>query len=92
MMHTRDHETIMAWVERRDGHAARVVGLRDDAVSDTQPDTGSLRIGFPGYASEEALEPMSWEDFFAAFEDAGLTFYYQETDANGQPSSVYRIE
>jgi hypothetical protein len=90
-MHTtQDRETIIAWAERRDAHAARVVGVREDAP-DAEVEVGALRIGFPGYASEEQLEPMSWDEWFAVFDDEGWTFGYRETTAKGHPSNEYDL-
>jgi hypothetical protein len=37
-------------------------------------DPGLIRIGFPGYSGKETLEPISWEEFFKKFDEAGLAF------------------
>ena len=86
---TQDRDTIIAWVEKRSGYAARVIGTHPDAEDDANADVEALRIGFPGYASEERLEPLSWDDFFADF--AG-TFYYYETEPDGTMSHRYRMD
>ncbi|MEM6282321.1 MAG: hypothetical protein AAF787_09030 [Chloroflexota bacterium] len=86
---THERDVIIAWVEQRNGHAARVTGAHPDAADDTDVETGALRIGFPGYASEEQLEPISWDDFFEAFSSS--TFYYYETEPDGTRSHRYRI-
>lgn len=91
-MHTtQDRETIIAWAERRNAHAARVVGVHADAPDHAEAQVGALRLGFPGYASTEKLEPMSWDDWFAAFDAQGLTFGYRETTADGTPSNEYAL-
>lgn len=77
---TTDHDTIRKWVEKRDGHPATVKGT---AGGD---DAGLLRIDYPGYSGEESLEKISWEDFFAKFEEAELAFLYQEKTDDGQLS------
>lgn len=62
---TRDEDTIRDWVEARNGHPAQVRGTE-----------GLLRIDFEDGDRDEDLEQISWEDFFAVFEDRGLTFLY----------------
>lgn len=47
---------------------------------------GILRIDFPGYSGEESLEPISWEEFFAKFDESNLAFLYQEMTSSGDPS------
>jgi hypothetical protein len=89
---TQDRDEIVRWAARRDGFAASVAGAHKDASADAEPDVGALRIGFPGYASEEALEPLSWEAFFEAFYERDLTFYYDDQEPGGTPSYRYHIE
>ena len=62
---TRDEDTIREWVEERNGHPAQVKGTE-----------GLLRIDFEDGDEREQLEQISWEDFFAVFEDRGLSFMY----------------
>jgi hypothetical protein len=73
---TTDHEFIRRWAEERGGRPARVKGTGDGG------DPGMLRIDFPGYA-EESLEEISWEDWFAKFEEKNLAFLYQERTDGG---------
>jgi hypothetical protein len=37
-----------------------------------------LRIDFPSNVGDQDLEKMSWDDFFKAFDENGLTFLYQD--------------
>lgn len=69
---TTDHSVIRDWIEARGGRPSRVKGTggHDDA--------GLLRIDFGD--AEDALEEISWADFFATFEHSGLAFLYQEAD------------
>lgn len=82
---TTDHEEIRRWVEERDGHPATV------ASTHTSDDPGVIRLDFPGYSGEDTLEQISWEEWFGKFEDQGLAFVYQETTADGGPSSFNRL-
>ena len=75
---TTDHDEIRQWVEARDGRPATVRGTG----SGDEP--GVLRIDFPGGADD--LDELSWEDFFAKFDQEGLAFLYQETTADGEES------
>jgi hypothetical protein len=34
---------------------------------------------------------VSWDRFFAEFEDRKLAFMYQERSASGKPSAFYRL-
>ena len=64
---TTDHEEIRRWVEARDGKPACVEGTKD-----------LLRIDFPRGDSDDKLSPLSWDDFFEAFDKNKLAFLYQD--------------
>ena len=76
---TTSHDTIRSWVEERGGHPATVKNTSGDGA-------GILRIDFPGYSGEDSLEQISWDDFFAKFDDSGLAFLYQEQTSGGEQS------
>lgn len=73
--HTTDHDAIRGWAKARDGRPSRV---RDTS------DGGILRIDFD--PPEESLEEISWDEFFAVFEDRELAFLYQDKTEDGQTS------
>ena len=77
---TTNHDEIKAWVEKRGGTPATVKG------TEGKEGAGLLRIDFPGYSGKDTLEPISWEDFFAKFDESGLQFLYQEKTAKGSES------
>jgi hypothetical protein len=80
---TTDHEQIRKWVEARNGKPARVQGTGDT------DDAGLLRIDFPEKESAEeddALEEISWDEFFDKFDEKRLAFVYQDRTATGEPS------
>jgi len=64
---TTDHNEIKKWVEDREGRPSRVKGTDD-----------LLRIDFPSDVGDQDLEKISWDDFFKAFDENGLTFLYQD--------------
>ena len=68
---TTDHNTIRKWAEERGGHPARV---RETASK--KGAGGILRIDFG--KPEDALERISWDDFFKTFDKEKLAFLYQE--------------
>ena len=70
---TTDHDEIRRWVEQRNGQPARV---KDTA----NPNSGILRINYPGYSGEEALEEIPWAEFFDIFEKNNLAFLYQDEE------------
>lgn len=69
---TTDPKTIRQWVEARGGRPATV------KATGNARNPGILRIDFPGYGDDDALESTSWDTFFEAFEANGLAFLYQE--------------
>ncbi|HWT94000.1 MAG TPA: hypothetical protein VN238_13435 [Solirubrobacteraceae bacterium] len=83
---TTDHDEIRRWVEEHDGKPASVRGTEKGG-----DDAGILRIDFPGGAGEDQLEHLSWDDWFAKFEDSGLAFLYQEQKASGEDSTFFKL-
>jgi hypothetical protein len=73
---TRDHDTIRRWAERRGGRPTMVEG------------TQILRIDFddPDGSRDENLVPVSWDEFFRAFDERGLELLYQEHTHDGHIS------
>ncbi|MBD8062204.1 hypothetical protein [Oceanitalea stevensii] len=82
---TTDHDEIRRWVEEHDGKPASVRGTEDGDTA------GILRIDFPGGAGTDDLEHISWEDWFAKFEDEKLAFLYQEHKASGEDSTFFKL-
>jgi hypothetical protein len=83
---TTDHDEIRSWVEQHDGQPARVRGTEASGE-----DAGVLRIDFPGGAGEDRLEHISWDEWFATFDDRGLAFLYQEHKASGEDSTFFKL-
>ncbi|WP_437625328.1 hypothetical protein [Sorangium sp. So ce1151] len=82
---TIDHDEIREWVEARGGHPATVKRTEKNG------EPGVLRIDFPGFSGEDSLEEISWDDFFAKFEESNLAFVYQQAKASGEPSYFSRL-
>lgn len=80
---TTDHEQIRAWIEQRGGTPTRVKGTEDDEGE------GILRIDFA--EADDALEPISWEEFFDTFEDRKLAFLHQDKTADGKESRFFKF-
>ena len=83
---TTDHKKIRKWVEERGGHPATVKGTESG-----KDDVGILRIDFPGYSGEGKLEEISWEEFFAKFDESELAFLYQDKTADGKESRFNKL-
>ncbi len=83
---TTDHDVIKRWVQERGGKPASIRETRKRGET-----AGILRINFPGFSGEEVLEPISWNDFFAKFEQDGLAFQYQEKTGGGELSRFARF-
>ena len=72
---TSDHAEIRKWIEERNGRPSRVKGAKEGGV---------LRIDFG--KPEEALEEISWDDFFRIFDESKLAFLHQDKTADGKVS------
>jgi hypothetical protein len=82
---TTDHEEIRRWAEAR--------GARPARVKDTggQGDPGILRLDLPGDGPDPNLEPISWEEWFNAFDENKLAFVYQDETVDGRPSTFNKL-
>ena len=82
---TTNRTEIQNWVEERGGHPARVKGTENEQSA------GLLRIDYPGFSGEDTLEPITWEEFFTAFEENNLAFLYQEETKDGELSRFSKL-
>lgn len=82
---TTDHDAIRRWVEDHGGKPASVKG------TESGDEAGVLRIDFPGGAGEDQLEHIDWDDWFSKFDDNQLAFLYQETKADGEDSTFFKL-
>ena len=82
---TTDHDEIREWVEERGGQPTQVKGTGDDESP------GVLRIDYPGFSGEGTLEPITWEEFFEAFDENNLAFLYQEETKDGEISRFSKL-
>ena len=65
-----DHDDIRAWAEARGARPSRVASTADADGG------GVLRFDFGD--KEEALEEISWDEFFRIFEDSDLALLAQD--------------
>jgi hypothetical protein len=82
---TTDHRSIREWVESRGGKPARAKRTYH------AEDPGALRIYFPDFDGGDALERISWDEWLAKFDTAGLAFLYQEKTEDGQRSYFNKL-
>lgn len=80
---TTDHDTIRAWVTKRQGYPAHVKATQDGE------DAGMLMIGFQN--PDGKLEEIDWSAFFEKFEEEKLAFLYQEKTDEGELSRFNRL-
>jgi hypothetical protein len=80
-----DHDEIRRWAEKRNAKPASVERTANDE------DPGIIRLDFPGYSGEGSLHEISWDDWFAKFDERGLALLVQETTADGQLSNFNKI-
>jgi len=83
---TTDHDVIRQWAEERGAVPATVEGTEHD------DHLGVLRFDFPGGDSGDRLREVSWDDWFATFDERGLNFIYQEERSDGRQSNFFRLE
>jgi len=71
---TTDHDAIRKWAESKGGKPAAVSKTHSD------DDVGIIRIMFPDAPNSEhdALEEISWEEFFEAFEENKLALLHEK--------------
>jgi hypothetical protein len=88
----------MTWMSRGDRSATgegRVHhGVREPASvkgTETGDSAGVLRIDFPGGASEDSLEQVSWDEWFDKFDKSDLAFLYQAKKASGEDSTFFKL-
>ena len=82
---TIDHDEIRSWVEERGGRPARVKDTGKGKAG------GLLRIDYPGFSGEDTLEQITWDEFFAAFEENDLAFLYQDETKAGKESRFSKL-
>jgi hypothetical protein len=80
-----DHDRIREWAEERGARPARVKGTGG------KNDPGMIRLDFPGYSGEDSLEPISWSEWFRAFDENNLALLVQERTSRGQKSNFNKL-
>jgi hypothetical protein len=86
--YTTDHKMIRQWVGRWHGHPALLKNPDSAPSSSGRTAVGSLRIRFPKDPDDKSLQPISWSEFFARFDEQHLALEYLDvprTQANGRP-------
>jgi hypothetical protein len=80
-----DHRRIREWAEARKAKPACVRGTGG------KNDTGMIRLDFPGFTGSETLQPISWDEWFRAFEENNLALLIQEETADGTRSNFNKL-
>ena len=80
---TQDHDTIRKGAEARGG--------KPSAVADTESpgDPGILRLDFQ--PTDKGLDILIWGEFFEKFDEAGLSFLYQDRTDDGKVSRFHKF-
>jgi hypothetical protein len=74
---TTDHEKIRRWTEQHGGHPAKV----SDKASGNRAATELLYVNFPGTTERPPyIEQVSWNEWFALFENHGLAFRVPDSE------------
>lgn len=80
---TRDHDTIRNWAESRGGKPSAVSGTGKG------DDQGLLRLDFED--PDARLDVITWAEFFEKFDEARLSFLYQDETADGKKSRFHKF-
>ncbi|MGY3512939.1 hypothetical protein [Bradyrhizobium lupini] len=80
---TTSHDVIRKWAEERVGKPATVKATEEDGHA------GILRIDFD--PPDEGLDRISWDEFFAKFDEAGIAFLHQDQTKDGKPSRFHKF-
>ncbi|WP_228479251.1 hypothetical protein [Microbacterium atlanticum] len=87
MSATTDHDVIRRWAEDRHATPATIGGAGDGGA------VGDLRLDFDFGQELEDLRPVSWDEWFAAFDERGLEFHHhQDLRADGSVSYDFSLE
>ena len=81
---TTHHEVIKQWAEARGGTPATVEG------TEHADHLGVLRFDFG--RDNANLRHVSWDEWFATFDERRLNFIYQEERSDGRPSNFFRLQ
>src|SRR3954462_2555694 len=86
-----DHDEIRNWAEERGGRPATVRATHGKGHG--KGDAGIIRIEFPDapHSKHDALEEISWEEFFEKFDESDLALLYQEETAGGERSNFNKL-
>ena len=79
----QDHDTIGHWAEARGGKPSTVADTKSPA------DPGILRPDFD--PKDKALDVLTWGEFFEKFDEAELSFLYQEKTEAGKVSRFHKF-
>jgi hypothetical protein len=84
---TTDHDEICKWAEARGGRPASVRSTH------SKDNVGIIRIEFPDApnATDDALEEITWEEFFEKFDESKLALLYQEETTRGERSNFNKL-
>jgi len=87
---TRDHDVIRKWASRRGAEPATGEATASGHATVAIADTGAgVRFNFPGVGP---FRPISWDEWFANFDQHQLSFVYEDAaDDGGTLSCRYRI-
>jgi len=80
---TQDHDAIRHWAEVRGGKPSAVADLKSPG------DPGILRLDFD--PKDKALDVLTWGEFFEKFDEAELSFLYQEKTGDGKVSRFHKF-
>src|SRR4051812_4911190 len=80
-----DHDEIREWAEARRAKPACV------RRTGGKGDPGMIRLDFPGFSGARSLAPISWDEWFKAFDQNDLALLVQDSTARGAQSNFNKL-
>ncbi len=86
---TSNHGEIQRWAQERGGQPAVI------DHPNARADKPGIRIDFPGKrddAIKDITHPVTWDEFFAVFEEQQLLLTYEDDPTDEDPEMWYHFE
>lgn len=78
---TRNHDVIRRWAEERGG--------KPSAAADTMSPRDALKLDFD--PKDRGPDVLTWGEFFEEFDEAELTFLYEDRTEDGKKSRFHKF-
>ncbi len=88
---TIDHDEIRRWASERGAQPATVACPGTEGGEEKIDELGMLHLDVPGFDSQQAMQPIGWDEWFQQFEEHKLALLYQEQIPGGELSNFNKL-